>query len=120
MAIHYKGIHHVSLNVDDVEQARAFYVGALGMQLLDRPDLGFPGLWLGAGEQEIHLLGIESGTRAKEQHFALLVDDLDELLTQLAARGVDCSKPAVIDGVCRQSFSHDPSGNLIEFQQRLA
>ena len=120
MDIEFRGIHHVSLNVDDLAQAQTFYVDQLGMRLLDRPDLGFPGLWLDAGGQEIHLLAIESGVRAKEQHFALLVDNLNELIEQLHARGVGCSDPIHMEGICAQSFTRDPSGNLIEFNQRLS
>ena len=56
-----QGIHHVSINVKDVDAAVAFYVGVLNLEVLDRPDLGFPGAWIQAGEQEIHLLGIDSG-----------------------------------------------------------
>lgn len=119
MGIAYKGIHHVSLNVGDVAQSQTFYVDVLGMRLLDRPDLGFPGLWLAAGDQEIHLLGIESGAPLKEQHFAFLVDDVEEVIAHLGKHGVACSKPSVIAGVCVQSFAHDPSGNMIEFNQRL-
>ena len=66
-----KGIHHVSINVDNIDAAREFYVGKLGMEELDRPDLGFPGLWLRSGEQEVHLLGMDSGEPLKEQHFRL-------------------------------------------------
>jgi len=120
MSIRFEGIHHVSLNVDDVIEAQAFYVDLLGMELLDRPDLGFPGLWLGAGAQEVHLLEIEAGKRIKEQHFAFLVDDVDEVIAHLGANNVKCSKPSTIAGVCVQAFAHDPSGNMIEFNQRLA
>ncbi len=114
-----RGIHHVSLNVDDVDVAQRFYTQLLGMELLDRPDLGFPGAWLRAGEQEVHLLGIETDQRVKEQHFAFRVDNLDAVVAHLAEHDVQCSKPSIIKGVCAQAFTHDPSGNLIEFNQRL-
>ena len=119
MSIRFAGIHHVSLNVDDVALAQTFYVDLLGMKLLDRPDLGFPGLWLGTGSQEVHLLEIEAGERVKEQHFAFLVDDVDEVVAHLGANNIECSKPSTIPGVCVQAFAHDPSGNMIEFNQRL-
>ena len=63
------GIHHVSINVKDVDTALTFYIELLNLELLERPDLGFPGAWIRAGEQEIHLLGIDSGEPVKEQHF---------------------------------------------------
>lgn len=113
------GIHHVSLNVSDVAAAERFYVDVLGLQVLERPDLGFPGLWLKAGAQEVHLLGIASGTPLKEQHFAFAVDDLDSVRGELAAAGVQVSEPMPIEGICLQAFTRDPDGNLIEFNQRL-
>lgn len=117
--MHLKGIHHVSLNVKDVDASRRFYVEQLGMEELARPDLGFPGMWLRSGSQEVHLLGIDSGSPLREQHFAFLVGDLDAAIADLAAKGVTCSDPSDIDGVCRQAFTQDPSGNLIEFNERL-
>ncbi len=114
-----RGIHHVSINVDDVPSAERFYTGVLGLERMERPELGFPGAWLRAGEQEVHLLGIQSGKPPREQHFAFLVDDLDAVIAQLRANAIKVSDPAVIEGVCRQAFTHDPSGNMLEFNQRL-
>ena len=82
-----RGIHHVSINVDDVPSAERFYTGVLGLERMERPELGFPGAWLRAGEQEVHLLGIQSGKPPREQHFAFLVDDLDAVIAQLRAPG---------------------------------
>ena len=64
-----KGIHHVSINAGNIEAAREFYVHKLGMEELERTHLGFPGLWLRSGEQEVHLLGMDSGEPLKEQHY---------------------------------------------------
>ncbi len=114
-----QGIHHVSINVNDLDAAIEFYVGVLNLKLLTRPDLGFPGAWIQAGGQEIHLLGIDSGTPVKEQHFALAVDDADEVHATLTLQGLAPSIVREIPNVCRQFFTHDPSGNMIEFNQRL-
>jgi glyoxylase I family protein len=113
------GIHHVSINVRDVAEAERFYVEILGLEVLPRPDLGFPGLWLRAGDQEVHLLGIDSGRPLAEQHFAFGVADLASLRAELVRRGLAVSEPAAIEGVCLQAFTRDPSGNLLEFNQRL-
>ena len=114
-----QGIHHVSINVKDVNAALDFYVGVLNLELKKRPDLGFPGAWIQAGEQEIHLLGIDSGVPVKEQHFAFAVTDADTVHEALAERGFNPSAIREIPAVCRQFFTHDPSGNMIEFNQRL-
>ena len=114
-----KGIHHVSLNVTDVDAATNFYVNVLGMRALPRPDLGFPGAWLASGEQEVHLLGIESTPPPKEQHFAFEVADIENTVATVREAGFKCSEVRQIPGVCKQAFTHDPSGNMVEFNQRL-
>lgn len=117
--MHLNAIHHVSINVKNVEEAEKFYVGILGLETLFRPDLGFPGLWLQVGGQQIHLLGIDSGNPVKEQHFAFQVDDLAAIRKELEAAGVTLSDTNEIKGICMQAFAHDPSGNLLEFNQAL-
>lgn len=112
-------IHHVSINVKDVPEATKFYVDLLGCEVLARPDLGFPGAWLQVGPQQIHLLGIDSGAPVKEQHFAFEVDDLDGIREEMDQAGVKLSEAREIPGVCVQAFAHDPSGNMVEFNQRI-
>ena len=114
-----QGIHHISINVKDVDAAVDFYVNVLNLKRKDRPDLGFPGAWLQAGEQEIHLLGIDSGTPVKEQHFAFAVANADAVHKMLVDSGFQASEIREIPTICRQFFTHDPSGNMIEFNQRL-
>jgi glyoxylase I family protein len=111
-----KAVHHVSINVADVDRAAAFYVDVLGLtRRTDRPELGVAGAWLDAGGQQVHLI---NGTPAPAvgQHFALLVDDLDAAVADLRARGLRVSDPSPV-GTGRQSFVHDPDGNLIEIHQ---
>ena len=118
-AIETQGIHHVSINVKDVDTALRFYVELLNLELLERPDLGFPGAWIRAGEQEIHLLGIDSGEPVKEQHFAFAVNDAQAIHAALQANGYSPTDIRDIPNICRQFFTHDPSGNMVEFNQRL-
>ena len=118
-AIETQGIHHVSINVKDVDTALTFYIELLNLELLERPDLGFPGAWIRAGEQEIHLLGIDSGEPVKEQHFAFAVNDAQAIHAALQANGYSPTDIRDIPNVCRQFFTHDPSGNTAEFNQRL-
>ncbi|MBI4251483.1 MAG: VOC family protein, partial [Candidatus Tectomicrobia bacterium] len=44
-----RGMHHVSIAVDDLEKARAFYGGVLGLAEIPRPVLPNPGRWFQAG-----------------------------------------------------------------------
>ena len=111
-----QGVHHVSLNVDDVEAALAFYTGPLGLvPRPDRPDFDFPGAWLDAGGQQVHLIG-STPPQNHGQHFALQVDDLDGAIEELRQEGMTVSD-AVPVGTSRQAFLNDPAGNRIELHQ---
>jgi glyoxylase I family protein len=110
------GIHHVSINVVDVDAALRFYVDVLGLtQRSDRPDFGFGGAWLDAGGQQVHLIEAP-GPDDRGQHFALQVADLDTTIAELRAGGTTVSDASPV-GTNRQAFLHDPSGNLVELQQ---
>jgi glyoxylase I family protein len=106
-------VHHVSIIVTDVDQALAFYTDVLGLSpRADRPDFGFGGAWLDAGGQQLHLVeGHLPDDRG--QHFALRVADLDDTVAELRGRGVTVTDPSSA-GPTRQSFVHDPEGNLVE------
>lgn len=110
------GVHHVSINVDDVPAALAFYTGVLGLeQRDDRPDFGFGGAWLNAGGQQVHLIEAPVPDN-KGQHFALAVGDLEEVVEELRGRGLQVSDPVKV-GAGLQAFLNDPCGNTVELQQ---
>jgi catechol 2,3-dioxygenase-like lactoylglutathione lyase family enzyme len=112
-----QGVHHVAINVADVDAAIAFYTKNLGLTMrTDRPDFGFAGAWLAAGDQQVHLVQAPTPP-AQGQHFALLVPDLDGAISELRESGVPVSD-AVPVGTARQAFVTDPSGNTIELHQR--
>jgi glyoxylase I family protein len=55
------GVDHLSVLVADVAAALPFYQRILGLTLIERPDLGFPGAWLrlatdGGNGVDVHLL----------------------------------------------------------------
>jgi glyoxylase I family protein len=110
------GVHHVSINVSDVDAALSFYIGDLGLrQRNDRPDLGVGGAWLDAGDQQIHLIQAPVPPN-QGQHFALLVEDLDAVVDELRGHGLAVGDPTPI-GRSRQAFIADPSGNSIELHE---
>lgn len=113
------GVHHVSINVADVSEARRFYCEILGLpERTDRPDLGIGGAWLDAGAEQVHL--VEAPVPPSlGQHFALAVGDLDTVVGELRSQGVDVSDPSVV-GTGRQSFVSDPFGNTVELHQPRA
>jgi catechol 2,3-dioxygenase-like lactoylglutathione lyase family enzyme len=110
------GIHHVSINVVDVDAAIAFYTEVLGLAVRDdRPDFGFGGAWLDLGGQQVHLIEA-AAPPALGQHFAVQVEDLDATIAELRAQGVEVSDASPV-GTGRQAFLQDPSGNGLELHQ---
>ena len=111
------GVHHVSINVDDLAAARRFYVDVLGFtERVDRPDFpGTPGAWLDVGSQQVHLIVGEVPARLG-QHYAVLVADIDSTVATLHERGVRVSDPVEV-GTGLQSFTRDPSGNMVEIHE---
>src|SRR2546421_9194591 len=100
-------LHHVSINVSDVDAARDFYPRVLGLtQRTDRPDFSFGGAWLDAGGQQIHLIEADVPP-SLGQHFALAVTDLDAAVADLRGLGVPVTDPVKV-GTGRQSFLEDP------------
>jgi len=114
------GVHHVSLNVDDLVTTERFYVDVLGFERIPRPDLGFPGSWLRAGEQEVHLLEIGRVPDDVGQHVAFRVSDLDGAVAHLRDLAIEVSDPKSLPTGARQAFLHDPSGNRLELNQPVS
>jgi len=107
------GVHHVSINVKNVDEAIGFYTQVLGLEMReDRPAFAFGGAWLDVGGQQIHLIEGEV-PEPLGQHFAFGVEDLDEAITDLRSRGVEVTEPRGV-GSRRQAFFSDPAGNYLE------
>jgi catechol 2,3-dioxygenase-like lactoylglutathione lyase family enzyme len=109
-------IHHVSLNVPDVRAGITFYTDVLGGTLReDRPDFGIAGAWINLGTQQVHL--IEAPVPPNYgQHFAVRVGDLDAVVGELRAKGLEVGDPVAV-GANRQTFVNDPAGNAVELHQ---
>lgn len=116
----FLGLHHVSVLVSDTERALRFYRDLLGLLPDDsRPALDFPGAWLAAGDQQIHLIESPVQTPAgplvahggRDRHFALLVSDLESVRSRLEAGGVAYT---LSRSGRRALFCRDPDGNAIE------
>jgi glyoxylase I family protein len=106
-------IHHVSVNVSDVDKNVAFYTDVLGGTLRDdRPDFGFGGAWINLGTQQVHLIEAPVPPNVG-QHFAIRVGDLDAVVDELRSKGLDVGDPVGV-GSNSQTFVNDPAGNLIE------
>jgi glyoxylase I family protein len=117
MRLHF---HHVSLLVADTGRALAFYCDVLGLAPVPRPELGFPGAWLGVGAHQIHLLELPNPDPVagrpdhggRDRHLALALDDLPALVTRLEAAGIPYTRSRSGRAAV---FCRDPDGNALEF-----
>ena len=114
------GVHHVSLEVANVMIAEAFYVSVLGFKPIERPDLGFVGSWLRAGDLVIHLIQgdrphPDHSPKSRGDHIALAVKDIDESERWLSEKGVLYLRKTQRTTNIEQIFFVDPDGHTIEF-----
>lgn len=112
-------IHHVQITVPpgQVEAARAFYCGVLGLPEMPRPEsvLEIPGFWMQVGGQEVHVRSEPDFDRLlTKAHIAYRVDDLEGWKQTLAAAGIETLPSIPLPGYDRFEF-RDPFGNRVEF-----
>jgi catechol 2,3-dioxygenase-like lactoylglutathione lyase family enzyme len=99
------GINHVALQVDDIDEAVAFYTDLFQATSVDR----IPGAaFLRMGDQFLALF--QRGPRTEEPHFGLVVDDKDAVRRTLEEAGVEVLPGRFFD-------IRDPSGNRVQIVQ---
>jgi lactoylglutathione lyase len=99
------GINHVALQVDDVEEAVAFYTDLFQPTDVSR----IPGAaFLRMGDQFLALF--QRGPRTEEPHFGLVVDDKEAVRRALEEAGVEALPGRFFD-------IRDPSGNRVQIVQ---
>ena len=112
-------IHHLSLLVSDTERALGFYRDVLGLSVVERPELGFPGAWLAIGDKQLHLLELPNPDPfegrpdhvGRDRHLALTVQGLDRLEIRLAQAEIPITRSkSGRDAI----FCRDPDGNGVE------
>lgn len=135
-----KTIHHVSVPVSNLERAKTFYEGILGLEPMERPRFSFAGAWYRVGDGGLHLIVPEDGDEptfrqgrgadSRDTHFAIRVERYSEAVTHLESKGYRQSKerkprpdpdnplpmrlsPAGPAGF-PQIYILDPDGNVIE------
>ncbi|MEY3106192.1 MAG: hypothetical protein RIT35_355 [Pseudomonadota bacterium] len=118
-------INHASFIVADAVASLVFYCDVLGLQTIERPDLGFPGAWIriGQGAEQIHLLELSnpdpiSGRPqhgGRDRHIALNAIAIEPIQEALKKAGVIYTMS--LSGR-RALFCRDPDGNTIEIIER--
>ena len=116
-------INHSSLIVANLDRSLVFYSEILGLQQVERPDLGFPGAWFQLGEQQIHLLELENPDPTtgrpehggRDRHVALNALALAPIQDTLNKAGIAYT---MSKSGRRALFCRDPDGNAIEIIER--
>jgi catechol 2,3-dioxygenase-like lactoylglutathione lyase family enzyme len=124
-------LNHYFVRANDLERSMRFYCDVLGFEVMPRPELPFPGYWLGvAGKVQVHMgpHGIAHselyylGSRADSatsnsgvvDHIAFLATDPQSVGDRLQTMGVAVRKRYLPNFGLFQIFVQDPDGLTIE------
>lgn len=111
-------MNHFTVLAEDLDRSLTFYVDVLGLTPGPRPELGFPGAWLYAGNSAV--LHIIAGRPMPEQrtgvldHMAFSATDLRAVRAKLDAQQVPYDLRRQRGAGTWQLFCHDPSGAKVE------
>lgn len=112
-------INHVTLVVDNLDAARAFYEREFGFAPMPAFNLDFPAQFYRINDrQQLHITEWLSDRPSFRGHLCLQVDDFNALFWRMRELGVVDTTPwgrvrRLPDGAM-QMFIRDPSNNLIE------
>lgn len=112
-------LHHVQFAIPPgrEEDARAFYVGVLGLEALNKPaELAVRGgCWFRLGDVEIHAgADPEFKPPTPKAHLAFQVEDLDAIRRRLEDAGARLEMAVALSDRDR-FFAYDPFGHRLEF-----
>ncbi|RYE39267.1 MAG: VOC family protein [Hyphomicrobiales bacterium] len=122
------GLGHVAIKVTDLDRSLDYYINTLGFPEMLRLHKDDGSVWLVylrvTDTQYLEVFPGAENDRAPGwnangmNHMCLTVDDIDSVLAQLAASGIELLLPlkTAIDGN-RQAWLEDPDGNRIELME---
>src|SRR5213078_2110636 len=111
--IQVERIEHTAVIVTDVERAKHFYGGVLGLTEVPRPEsFDFPGAWYRNGPSDLHIISRPQADAESRRHVAFYVSDLQTAARVLEGNGYPVLwerkyKILKID----RFFTRDPDGN---------
>ncbi|MEC4988710.1 MAG: VOC family protein [Oscillatoria sp. PMC 1068.18] len=122
---------HGAILVSNLEKAEKFYTEILGLSKIERlgkaqrlvgRSLKYPGTWYQVGEFQLHLIVHPDYQRkltntekwGRNPHFAVAVDNLDEVKQRLENYGLSFQMSASGRAAL---FTQDPDGNIIEIAE---
>ena len=115
-------MNHFTVLADDLGTTCAFYRDLLGLAEGYRPDMGFPGAWLYAGEQAVLHVVVRNPLPQQRagvlDHMAFWGTGLGTFIGKLKERGIAYDLRRTPEGGQApgvwQLFFHDPNGARVE------
>jgi len=112
------GMNHFTILTDDVPRTVEFYTRFVGLVDGPRPDLGFPGAWMYAGDDAIlHIIGGKPRSELRAgviDHMAFTAQGLSDTIATLAAYGIEHTCRQQAGTGLWQVFFFDPNGARVE------
>jgi predicted enzyme related to lactoylglutathione lyase len=118
-----KRVDFVSVPVQDLDRASAFYGETLGLQR--NPNSSARWVEFETSNVTIALispaaLGPDFEPRPNQMPIAFRVDDVEAAMAKLEAAGVAFPQGLIDSGVCHIAPFHDPDGNSLQLHRRYA
>jgi predicted enzyme related to lactoylglutathione lyase len=116
-----KNIAFVGYPVKDIEKARAFYEGVLG--LVPSEEYGTEGPWIeyNIGSGTFAIGNMESWIPSKDgPTVAFEVDNLDELVAMLKEKEIEVTLDVQTFPSCKMAMIRDQDGNQVTLHQKSA
>lgn len=114
-------IHHIAIVVKNAENSARFYSEGLGLLPIKRLTEGQSsngGHWFQMGNTELHLQERPSDPAKTDQHFALVVEKIDSIISKIANIGGRVSDAKPLAGFSKRTFIYDPDNNRIELLEK--
>jgi catechol 2,3-dioxygenase-like lactoylglutathione lyase family enzyme len=116
-----KGVNHVAMNVDNIDEALAFYTQKMGFRevFTMRNEQGRPTLaFVQVSRDSFVELALASTNRPLGiTHFGLLVDDMNATVADLKQRGVTVTEPRTVGTQWSVANLSSPDGIRIELTE---
>jgi catechol 2,3-dioxygenase-like lactoylglutathione lyase family enzyme len=112
-------VDFVSFLTQDIERAKEFYAGTLGLEIESE---GESDLEFRLGQVTLDVFdpsSIGEPFAPTLAGFALRVGDVDAARAELEAQGVQFDGETIVTGVCKQAWFTDPDGNRLMLHRRF-
>ena len=116
-------LNHITLIVNNKEKCAQFYEEAFSLKRTDRLTeeiCPYGGIWYDlTSEIQLHIWQRDNVQKKSEQHFALIIDDFDDLVKKVEQYGGQVEDTKLLPGCKSRAYIYDPEGNRLEVMELL-